>query len=84
LIDIEDAAQQIEEHLMAEALKMSKLRKLQPKTEQLVSKPVPRSTQQLQTTPRTLTNTVSAQSPQRSSEKERIARAMAAFKGELK
>lgn len=84
LMDIEEAAKEIEEHLMAEALKMSKLKKLQPKlkTEQPVSAPVKQ--QQLQTTPRTLTNTVSAQSPVRTSEKERIARAMAAFKGELK
>ncbi len=84
LMNIEDAAKEIEEHLMAEALKMSKLKKLQPKlkTEQPVSAPVKQ--QQLQTTPRTLTNTVSAQSPVRTSEKERIARAMAAFKGELK
>jgi len=84
LMDIEDAAKEIEEHLMAEALKMSKLKKLQPKlkTEQPVSAPR-RQEQQIQTSPRTLTNTVNAQ-PQRSSDKERIARAMAAFKGELK
>lgn len=84
LMEIDEAAKEIEEHLMAEALKMSKLKKLQPKlkTEEPVSAPVKQ--QQLQTVPRTLTNTVSAQSPQRSSEKERIARAMAAFKGELK
>lgn len=84
LMDIEEAAKEIEEHLMTEALKMSKLKKLQPKlkTEQPVSQPKP--SQQIQTSPRTLTNTVNAQSPVRSSEKERIARAMAAFKGELK
>lgn len=84
LMDIEEAAKEIEEHLMTEAIKMSKLKKLQPKlkTETPVSAPVKQ--QQLQTSPRTLTNTVSAQSPQRTSEKERIARAMAAFKGELK
>ncbi len=84
LMNIEDAAKEIEEHLMAEALKMSKLKKLQPKlkTEAPVSAPIKQQSQQI--VPRTLTNTVSAQSPTRSSDKERIARAMAAFKGELK
>ncbi len=84
LMDIEEAATEIEAHLLAEALKLSKLKKLQPKTEPPVSAPVKVSPQQLQTSPRTLTNTVSTQSPVRSSEKERIARAFAAFKGELK
>lgn len=85
LMDIEEAAKEIEAHLMTEALKMSKLKKLQPKlkTEQPVSAPVKKE-QQLQTSLRTLTNTVSAQPAVRSGEKERIARAMAAFKGELK
>lgn len=86
LMDIDDAAKEVETYLMAEALKMSKLKKLQPKlkTEQSVSIPSRKNEPQLQTSLRTLTNTVSAQSPQRSSEKERVARAMAAFKGELK
>lgn len=86
LMDIDVAAKEIEEHLMAEALKMSKLKKLQPKAELKTEKPAsaPKASQQLQTSLRTLTNTVSAQSKVGSSEKDRIARAMAAFRGELK
>lgn len=78
LMDIEEAAKEVEAYLLTEATKMSQLKKLQkPKTEQQEQAPVQqRQAQGI----KTLTNAVQAQaSPKRSTEKERIARAMAAF-----
>lgn len=90
LMDIEEAAKQVETYLVEEGLKLAKLKKIQaslaPKTEAEPSvapkQPLKQSQPQVQL--KTLTNTVQAQTSKKSSEKERIARAMAAFKGELK
>ena len=80
LMDIADAASKVEAHLLLEAEKMSKYKKLQKlKTEQQTQAPE----QQTQASKpiKTLTNAVQAQPTKRLSEKERIARAMAAFHG---
>lgn len=87
LMDIEEAAKQVEEHLLAEAEKMSGLKKLQArqklKTEQQTS--VPETKQTDTKTIKTLTNAVDAQPKSgRMTDKERRARAFAAFNGTLK
>lgn len=78
LMNIEDAAAEVEQYLLKEATKMSQLKKLQKlKSEQQTQAPEKQSQ-----TPgiKTLTNAVHTSAPrQRSTEKERIARAMAAF-----
>lgn len=83
LMDIDTAAAQVEEHLLAEAEKMSKLKKLQSKLQAKaseVSEPIkPGQQSQL----KTLTNAVAQQPTKRLSDKERIERAKAAFYGKL-
>ncbi len=87
LIDVSEACKHIENYLVEEGYKFSQLNKikarLMPKTEEPVSLPkvVP---PQSQSPMKTLTNAVNSQSSTRPTEKERIARALAAFKGELK
>jgi len=83
LMDIETAAREVENHLVEEGYKMSQLSKIKarlnpqtPKTEEPASSQRPQSQ-----TIKTLTRAVNAQPSKRSSEKERIARAMAAFVG---
>lgn len=84
LMEVKDACTEVENYLVEEALKMAQLRKvkerLQPKQEEATpAEPTQKQTQQL----KTLTNSVSQQSPRRSSEKERKERAIAAFYGKL-
>lgn len=83
LMDIEEACKQVEEHLLAEGERFAKLNKVQsrlkPKTEEPVSSPTEKQSQ----APKTITNALNAQPTKRLSEKERIARALAAFKGQL-
>jgi hypothetical protein len=83
LMDTEEACKQVEEHLLIEAEKISKLKKLQdrlqPKAPEVTGAPTKQSPNQI----KTLTNAVSAQPTKRLSEKDRIARAMAAFNGKL-
>lgn len=85
LIDVAEACKHIENYLVEEGYKFAQLNKIQarlkPKTEEPVSPPA--KTQQIQPL-KTLTNAVAASKPTRSTDTERIARAMAAFKGELK
>lgn len=86
LMDISEAASKVEEHLVEEAYKMSQLKKIQarlaPKAEPVQTQPA--KSQQISTQLKTLTNNMPTQPSSRSKEKERIARAMAAFKGQLK
>jgi len=80
LMDIADAASKVESHLLLEAEKMSKYKKLQKlKTEQQTQAPEQQTQPNKQI--KTLTHAVQAQPTKRLSEKERIARAMAAFHG---
>ena len=82
LVDVAEACKHIENYLVEEGYKFSQLNKikarLMPKAPEPVSPVVPQQSQM-----KTLTNAVSA-SPSRSTEKDRKARALAAFRGELK
>lgn len=86
LKDVSEAAKEVEAYLVEEGYKMAQLSKIQsrlkPKTEEQKS-PVTSKVQskQVQITPRTLTNDMQTSPTGRSGEKERIARAMAAFHG---
>lgn len=89
LMDINEACLQVENHLLEEAVRMSSLKKVQarlaPKVPEatvpkIAEKPQPAITTQL----RTLTNQLPAKPAGRSNEKDRIARAIAAFNGTLK
>lgn len=84
LMDIDAAAKEVENHLVEEGYKMSQLSKIKarlfpptPKTEEPVSSSRPQSQAM-----KTLTNSVATQPSKRSTEKERIARAIAAFNGQ--
>lgn len=91
LMDISEAAKQVETYLVDTGTKFASYSKVQSR---LKPKDVPVSTpeQSKQQQPykaqgpkiTTLTNNTSPNVPKRGGEKERIARAMAAFKGELK
>ena len=91
LMDVRAAALEVENHLIDEGYKLAQLPKVQSRLkppEPPVSASMPQTAakpQQPQTSLRTLTSAVSAEaSKTRSSDKERMARAIAAFKGELK
>jgi hypothetical protein len=85
LKDVDEACAEIENHLLEQAYKMAMLSKVQarvkPPQAETVAKPTPKQTQ-VTTSLRTLTNSLPTQPSGKSSEKERIARAMAAFKGQ--
>lgn len=82
LMDIEAAAKEVEAHLLAEAEKFTKLKKLQkPSAEQQTQATAPQT--QAKQPIKTLTNAVTMQSG-RSREQEKRARAIAAFEGKLK
>lgn len=84
LMDIEEAAKEVESHLVEEALRYAKLGKVQSR---LAPKPpeapvsAPKTEQKPQTPIKTITNAVGQEKPKRSSEKERRERALAAFYG---
>lgn len=85
LMDIADAAKQVEEFLLEDALRIAKLSKVQAKLAPTAQESQPTKqavTQQQQI--KTLTNSVSQQVPKRTSEKERRERAIAAFYNQLK
>lgn len=85
LLTVEDAATQVEEYLMENALKMAQLRKIKAKLNP-PAKPEEekqQAPQKQQPQMKTLTSAVSAQTTRGHSEKERIARAMLAFQGKL-
>jgi len=88
LLDVSEAAEQVENHLIEEAMRFAKLKKVQTK---LAPEPQPAEatklplTKQPQQPMKTLTNAVTAQSrTQPLSAKERRERAILAFKGQLK
>ncbi len=95
IMDVAQACKEVEEYLITEALKVYETNKIK---ERLKPKPdvaqapaaetaVKKQADTISVVPKqinTLTNRLSQESPQRTSEKERIARALAAFKGELK
>lgn len=84
LLSVEEAAQQVEDYLVEEAMKLAKLdkiqKRLQPsaKVETAPAKQTPAATAQKQTQMKTLTNANSG-TPRKMSARDR---AMAAFKGE--
>lgn len=82
LMDIEEAAKEVENHIVQQGLKMAGLKKVQSQLSAKTSQVATESKQQSQTpTIRTLTNSVSQNTPKRNTEKERVERAMAAFHG---
>lgn len=84
LMDIKEACQQVEDELLAQAEKLAKAKKVQSRLAPKAEVNADVKTEQPSITPKTLTNAVSATPTKRLSEKERIARAMAAFNGQLK
>jgi hypothetical protein len=80
IMDVEEAAKEVEEYLVEKALKIAQLKKVQDK----LAPKAPETTQTLTTTPKptTLTHSVTTQSKPASS-KERRERAIAAFHGKL-
>ncbi len=95
ILDIAQACKDVEEYLITEALKVYETNKikerLKPKPEvaqaPAAATAARKQADTINVTPKqlnTLTNRLSQEQPQRTSEKERIARALAAFKGELK
>lgn len=88
LMDINEACTQVENHLLEEAVRMSQLKKVQsklaPKAPEATVPPVvqKKDSPAITSTLRTITNNIPAKPAGRTSEKERIARAMAAFRGE--
>lgn len=84
ILEVAEAARQIEEHLMNEALKLAQLSKIKAKLA-----PVPEEPKAPPVVTKPQITTISQRMPNapvngRSSDKDRVARAMAAFKGELK
>jgi aspartokinase len=85
LMSVAEAAKEVENHLVEQAFKMSQWKKvqarMQPKVEapQEVQKP---QTMEPKPAIRTLSNDLTQQSSGRMTEKQRIARAMAAFNGQ--
>lgn len=87
LMDIDEAAKQVEEYLLGEARKYTQLKKLQkPISEQQSQAPSVSAQKQPghQVQIKTLTNAVPTQPAKRMSDKERRERALAAFHGQLK
>lgn len=94
IMDTKEACRAVEEYLMTEALKAYETNKikerLKPKEETIpaeVAAATKLKQQNVSVTPaqiKTLTNRMSQEAPQRTSDKERIERAKAAFRGELK
>lgn len=82
LMTVEEACQAVEEHLLEEAMKLTKVKKLQQRLGQSTATPPVNNTKQPQTTSnqsKTLTNNMSGQRPMSARE-----RALAAFEGKLK
>lgn len=96
LLTIDDAAKQVEDHLLEEALKMARLKKVQAKltpaqveeavatlTEPKKPQIIQKSQQDRQPILKTLTNAATTTSSRTFSAAEKRARAIAAFKGQL-
>lgn len=80
LLSVEEACQMVEDHLLEEAMKLTKIKKLQQKLGQSTANPpVNNSKQQQSNAPKTLTNGMTGQKPMSAKE-----RAIAAFEGKLK
>ncbi len=94
IMDVAQACKEVEEYLITEALKVYETNKikerLKPKADVALAPgaetPAKKQADTISVVPKinTLTNRLSQEQLQRTSEKERIARALAAFKGELK
>lgn len=91
LMDVRAAALEVENHLIEEGMKLAQLSKVQsrlkPKVDETLAPAAATAglSKQPQQGLKTITNQVAAPSaPTRMTEKERMARAIAAFKGELK
>lgn len=85
LMDVEEAAREVEAHLVEQGIKFNSIKKIQDKLKP--SAPVSAETNvQSQPGPqiKTLTNSLPSQVAKRASDKERRERAMAAFRGEVK
>jgi hypothetical protein len=83
VLSTKDAAQQVEDYLVEEALKMAGLKKVKAKLspQEIIEEAKPQTTEKPQI--KTLTNDVTSLTKQLSN-KDRRARAIAAFKGQLK
>lgn len=81
LIPVEQAANEIEEYLVEEALKFARLKKIQAKLAPPAEAPKPAPTQAEKQQMRTLSNRQTVSTAQPSTAKDRIARAIAAFNG---
>jgi hypothetical protein len=83
-LDIEDAARQVEEHLVEEAYKLAQLSKVQSRFKPAAPDSAKAPTQQQQGL-KTLTNSVTQDQPTntRLTDKQRRERAVAAFMGKL-
>lgn len=81
LLSVDEAAEQVENYLIEEGMKMARLNKVKAKLmPQEAEKPAPHEKQQL----KTLTNATTASTPTRLTQKDRIERAKLAFMGQLK
>jgi hypothetical protein len=87
VMDVLEAAKEVENHLVEEAYKLAQLSKVQsrlkPATPEPIAPPAQKQSQSPQVTTKTLTNAVTQEAPKRSSDKERRERALAAFYGKL-
>jgi len=86
VMDIEDAAKEVENHLLEEAVKLASLGKVQnrlkpPTVETPAPAPQPKSQPQPKPAMQTLTHKVTQQPTSKQSDKERRERAIAAFYG---
>jgi hypothetical protein len=90
LMDVQEAAKQVEEHLVNEGLKFAQLGKVQSRLKPPVAAEPPKQQapapkqQAVTVQPKTLSNSMPTAPSKKTAERERIARAIAAFKGELK
>lgn len=84
LMDVSEAAREVENHLVEEAYKMAQLKKVQSRLAPKAPEQIPAAASRPgQPAIKTLNNNLPSQPAKRSSEKERRERALAAFKGQL-
>ncbi len=84
LMDVREAAQEVETYLVEEAFKMSQLSKVQARHKAAAPVSAPVKVPQQPQTMKTITQSLPSQPTKRLTEKDRVQRALAAFKGELK
>lgn len=83
LMDISEAAKEVENYLVEEAMKMSQLKKVQSRSKPADTPQAQASASNTQSQIKTLTNAQAKPTVTRTSEKERRERALAAFHGKL-